>query len=139
MLSEELWVGQWQRRVFWEASKSMFWYSSSLKPSNLFISGCQFYPYGEYLRFIRVPENTPIGEVILQVEVHPRHNLSIQPLDRIEDATYFAFQDINSSSIGVVLYKSLDDLVDNENPQNVLKFRMVCDFNNGAETVSYTS
>lgn len=76
--------------------------------------------------------------MILQVEVHPRHNLSIQPLDRIEDATYFAFQDINSSSIGVVLYKSLEDLVDNENPQNVLKFRMVCDFNNGAETVSYT-
>lgn len=87
------------------------------------------------MRFVRVPENTQVGETILKVEVHPRHNLTIQPVDRIDDASYFTFQDINSTAVAVVLFKSLDDLVDNETPQNVLKFRMVCDYSNGADTV----
>jgi hypothetical protein len=48
-----------------------------------FTSGCQFYPAGEYLRFVRVPENAPVGGEVLQVEVHPRRNLSIQPVDKV--------------------------------------------------------
>jgi hypothetical protein len=46
-------------------------------------AGCQFYPAGEYLRFVRVPENVPVGGEVLQVEVHPRQNLSIQPVDKV--------------------------------------------------------
>ncbi|CAH1400246.1 unnamed protein product [Nezara viridula] len=45
------------------------------------ITCCQFYPIGEYLRFVRVPESLEIGSEILLVEVHPRRNLSIQPVD----------------------------------------------------------
>jgi hypothetical protein len=48
-----------------------------------FTTGCQFYPAGEYLRFVRVPENAPVGSEVLQVEVHPRRNLSIQPVDKV--------------------------------------------------------
>jgi hypothetical protein len=50
----------------------------------LFVTtGCQFYPAGEYLRFVRVPENVPVGGEVLQVEVYPRRNLSIQPVDKV--------------------------------------------------------
>jgi hypothetical protein len=45
--------------------------------------GCQFYPAGEYLRFVRVPENVPVGGEVLQIEVHPRRNLSLQPVDKV--------------------------------------------------------
>ncbi|GBP73813.1 hypothetical protein EVAR_54865_1 [Eumeta japonica] len=33
---------------------------------------CNFYPAGEYLRFVRIPENLAVGEEVLRVEVHPR-------------------------------------------------------------------
>lgn len=46
-------------------------------------TGCQFYPAGEYLRFVRVPENVPVGGEVLQVEVHPRRSLSLQAVDKV--------------------------------------------------------
>lgn len=49
----------------------------------LFISGCQFYPPGEYLRFIRVPENLKVGEEVLRVDVFPRNNLNLLPVDKV--------------------------------------------------------
>ncbi|KAK6627853.1 hypothetical protein RUM44_010332 [Polyplax serrata] len=97
---------------------------------------CQFYPYGDYLRFVRVTEKTPLEETILEIDVYPRHNLTIQPVDRIEDASYFGLKNINNTTIGVVLLRPLDELVDNDNPQNVLKFRIVCDYGVGMETIS---
>lgn len=42
-----------------------------------------FYPAGEYLRFVRIPENVPVGGEVLQVEVHPRRNLSLRPVDKV--------------------------------------------------------
>ncbi|KAF9791603.1 hypothetical protein SFRURICE_020002, partial [Spodoptera frugiperda] len=33
--------------------------------------GCNFYPVGEYLRFVRIPENLQVGDEVLRVEVHP--------------------------------------------------------------------
>ncbi|XP_068082261.1 cadherin-89D [Anabrus simplex] len=98
--------------------------------------GCQFYPTGEYLRFVRVPENVPVGGEVLQVEVHPRRNLSLQPVDKADDAQYFSHQEINSEVVSVTLAKSLEDLVDSENPHNVLKFRLVCDYDDGEDTIS---
>lgn len=47
------------------------------------VSGCMFYPAGEYLRFVRIPENVPVGGEVLQVEVHPRRNLSLRPVDKV--------------------------------------------------------
>lgn len=88
------------------------------------------------MRFVRVTENTPVGEVILKINVYPRNNLSIQPVDRIDDASYFGFRDLNETTIGIFLQRPLDDLVDNDNPQNVLKFRMTCDYNAGVDKVS---
>jgi len=45
--------------------------------------GCQFYPVGEYLKFVRVPENLEIGTEILSLEAHPRNRLSITPVDKV--------------------------------------------------------
>lgn len=47
------------------------------------ITGCQFYPAGEYLRFVRIAENTAVGAEVLTIEVYPRRNLSLQPVDRV--------------------------------------------------------
>ena len=48
------------------------------------ISGCQFHPVGDYLRFVRVPENVPVGGEILRVQVQPKGLLSIQPMDKVK-------------------------------------------------------
>jgi len=45
--------------------------------------GCQFYPVGEYLKFVRVPENLEIGTEILSLEAHPRNRLAITPVDKV--------------------------------------------------------
>ena len=52
---------------------------------SVFITGCQFYPPGEYLRFVRVPENLRVGEEVLLLDVFPRRNLSIEPLDKVRN------------------------------------------------------
>ncbi|XP_073992691.1 cadherin 89D isoform X2 [Rhodnius prolixus] len=102
--------------------------------------GCQFYPLGEYLRFVRVPESLPVGDEVLLVEVHPRRNLTIQPVDQKEDAHFFKFKTVNRTHISLKLAQSLENLVDNPVPQNVLKFRLVCDYQDGEDTInSYLS
>lgn len=53
--------------------------------TDILVAGCQFYPLGEYLRFVRVPENLPVGGEVLQVEVYPRRNLTIQPVDKVSN------------------------------------------------------
>ncbi|XP_065213230.1 cadherin-89D isoform X2 [Planococcus citri] len=100
------------------------------------VYGCQFYPAGEYLRFVRIPESMPVGHEVLQIEVHPRRNLSLQPVDKAEDVEYFKFRAVNRSVVSVRLSKPLDTLVDGPNPQSVLKFRMVCDYDDGDDTIS---
>ncbi|XP_014239374.1 cadherin-89D [Cimex lectularius] len=102
--------------------------------------GCQFYPQGEYLRFVRVPESLEVGDEVLLVEVHPRRNLSIQAVDQKEDAHFFKFKAVNRTHISLRLAQSLENLVDNPVPQNVLKFRLVCDYQDGEDTInSYLS
>lgn len=46
-------------------------------------AGCQFYPVGEYLKFVRVPENLAKGTEILSLEAHPRNHISIMPVDKV--------------------------------------------------------
>ncbi|XP_075975934.1 cadherin 89D isoform X3 [Anticarsia gemmatalis] len=97
---------------------------------------CNFYPVGEYLRFVRIPENLQVGDEVLKVEVHPRKNLSLQPVDREEDAHLFTYRDVNRTHVSVVLAQSVDELVDSDSPQNVVKFRLGCDFDSGDDLIS---
>ncbi|XP_037975546.2 cadherin-89D isoform X2 [Plutella xylostella] len=97
---------------------------------------CNFYPVGEYLRFVRIPEDLKVGEEVLRVEVHPRKNLSLQPVDKEEDAHLFTYRDVNRTHVSVVLAQSLEELVDSDNPQNVVKFRLGCDFDTGDDLIS---
>ncbi|GBP73816.1 hypothetical protein EVAR_54868_1 [Eumeta japonica] len=62
-------------------------------------------------------------------------NLSIQPIEREEDAELFTYRDVNRTHVGVLLARSLDDLVDSDRPRNVLKFRLGCDFDAGDDLV----
>uniref|UniRef100_A0A1B6ECX7 Cadherin domain-containing protein n=4 Tax=Clastoptera arizonana TaxID=38151 RepID=A0A1B6ECX7_9HEMI len=104
------------------------------------LEGCQFYPIGEYLRFVRVQENLPVGGEVLQVEVHPRRNLTIQHVDKTDDIAFFRYRSVNKTVVSVRLAQSLEDLVDSESPRNVLKFRLVCDYDDGDDTItSYLS
>ncbi|CAG4966971.1 unnamed protein product [Parnassius apollo] len=98
--------------------------------------GCNFYPVGEYLKFVRIPENLKVGEEVLQVEVHPRKNLVLQPVDREEDVHLFTYRDVNRTHVSVVLAQSVDHLVDSDSPQNVVKFRLGCDFDTGDDLIS---
>lgn len=49
------------------------------------LTGCQFYPTGEYLKFVRLPENLPRGAEVLTLEVHPRNHLAIMPFDKVRN------------------------------------------------------
>ncbi|XP_068626137.1 cadherin-89D [Battus philenor] len=98
--------------------------------------GCNFYPVGEYLKFVRIPENLEVGDEVLQVEVHPRKNLVLQAVDKEEDAQLFTYRDVNRTHVSVVLAQSVDHLVDSDSPQNVVKFRLGCDFDTGDDLIS---
>ncbi|XP_017781597.1 PREDICTED: cadherin-89D, partial [Nicrophorus vespilloides] len=97
---------------------------------------CQFYPPGEYLRFVRVPENLKVGEEVLRVDVHPRRNLSLRPIDKSDDVHYFTYKDLNRTTVSLLLARPLEDLVDTDNPQNVLKFRLMCDYDDDEDVIS---
>lgn len=100
------------------------------------VLGCNFYPVGEYLKFVRIPENLKVGDEVLKVEVHPRKNLNLQPVDREEDAHLFTYRDLNRTHVSVILAQSIDSLVDSDSPQNVVKFRLGCDFDEGDDLIS---
>ncbi|XP_012259272.2 cadherin-89D isoform X2 [Athalia rosae] len=91
------------------------------------VSGCQFYPVGEYLKFVRLPENLPRGHEILTLEVHPRKHIAIMPVDKEQDAKYFTYKEVNRTHVAVVLAHSLADIDDAETSRNLLKFRVSCD------------
>ncbi|XP_044003046.1 cadherin-89D isoform X2 [Aphidius gifuensis] len=98
-------------------------------------TGCQFYPVGEYLKFIRVPENLAVGAEVLSLEVHPRTQLTIIPIDQEEDAKYFSYKDVNETHISVILSQSLDNLIDSGYSRNILKFRFLCDYSDTANSL----
>lgn len=51
-------------------------------------------------------------------------------MDRSGDQNYFRLRDVNSTTIQVLLDKSLEDLVDRDTPQNLLKFKILCSSSN---------
>ncbi|KRT80755.1 Cadherin, partial [Oryctes borbonicus] len=100
------------------------------------VIGCQFYPPGEYLRFVRVPEDLGVGEEVLIIDVFPRNKLMLTALDKDGDADYFTYRDLNRTTVSLLLARSLEDLVDRDKPQNVLKFKLTCDFDNEEDVVT---
>lgn len=95
-------------------------------------AGCTFYSKngreaeGDGARFIRVREDMPLGGEILNLQAYPRTNVVIKGSDRSSDKKYFKLREVNDTHIQVLLDKSIDDLVDRENPLNVLKFKIEC-------------
>jgi len=53
------------------------------------IVGCQFYPVDNHFRFVRLSETTAVGSEVMQIEVHPRRNLSLQPVDNVSTRVYY--------------------------------------------------
>ncbi|KAK9738868.1 hypothetical protein QE152_g9453 [Popillia japonica] len=100
------------------------------------VIGCQFYPPGEYLRFVRVPEDLGVGEEVLIIDVFPRKKLTLTSLDKDGDADYFTYRDLNRTTVSLLLARSLEDLVDRDKPQNVLKLKVMCDFDNEEDVVT---
>ncbi|XP_022919668.1 cadherin-89D isoform X2 [Onthophagus taurus] len=103
------------------------------------VFGCQFFPPGEYLRFVRVPENFRVGEEILIIDVFPRNKLTLKSIDKDGDADFFTYRDLNRTTVSLLLARSLDDLVDRDNPRNVLKFKILCDYNTNNDDVVSSS
>lgn len=53
-----------------------------------------------------------------------------------EDVHYFTYRDLNRTTVSLILARSLEDLVDTENPRNVLKFKLSCEQDDGEDVVS---
>lgn len=67
-----------------------------------------------------------IGADILTLRAFPRDRIKIKGIDRSHDHKYFKLREINATYVQVLLDKSIDDLVDRDVPQNLLKFRIEC-------------
>lgn len=47
-------------------------------------------------------------------------------MERTTDDKYFRIKELNATTIQILLTKSLNDLVDSDAPQNILKFKLQC-------------
>lgn len=66
-----------------------------------------------------------------------RNSVILKGMERSGDQSYFRLRDVNSTTIQVLLEKSLEDLVDRDVPQNLLKFKIMCSSASGrAEELS---
>lgn len=68
----------------------------------------------------------PVGTDILTLRAFPRDRIKIRPVERTHDHKYFRLREINDTYVQVLLDQSIDDLVDRDVPQNLLKFRIEC-------------
>lgn len=79
-----------------------------------------------------------VGGEVLNIKAFPRNSIKLKGMERSSDASYFRLKEFNSSSIQVLLDKSLEDLVDRDIPQNLLKFKIQCNnFVGRTEEASY--
>ncbi|XP_055381122.1 cadherin-89D [Condylostylus longicornis] len=94
----------------------------------------------EGVRFIRVREDLTPGKEIVTLRAYPRTSIMIRGIDRSTDHKFFKLLEINSTTVQILLEKSLEDLVDRDIPQNLLKFRIFCTGHNGRhEEAAYLS
>jgi hypothetical protein len=63
---------------------------------------------------------------VLTLRAYPRNSIQLKGTERSTDYHYFSINEINSTTVQVVLNKSLDHLVDRDVPQNLLKFKLQC-------------
>lgn len=100
-------------------------------------SACYFYSKlgqdseAEGVRFIRVREDMNVGSDILTLRAYPRDSIKIKGVDRSSDYKFFKLLEINNTFVQVLLDKTLDDLVDRDVPQNLLKFKIECSSRDG--------
>lgn len=56
-----------------------------------------------------------------------RKSVELRGIDRSsKDDQYFRIREVNSTRIQIVLKESLDELVDNDTPHNIMKFKIQC-------------
>lgn len=80
----------------------------------LCFAGCQFLPLGEYLRFVRVPENLRVGEKIITLEVLQKHNLTLESLEKVGSTRFIAREQFLHLNLFLIF---------REMTQNTLRFR----------------
>ncbi|GBO15429.1 hypothetical protein AVEN_86-1, partial [Araneus ventricosus] len=74
---------------------------------------CLFYPLGENRRFERVEENIAVGSEVFRVQVYPRHEFKLEPVDNsLSDINFFRVESIDNTTVSIKVAKSLEDLVD---------------------------
>lgn len=112
----------------------------------LSIAACIFYSKRGHesettdsVRFIRVREDMHIGSDVLTLRAYPRTSIKIKGVDRSLDYRFFKLKEVNETYVQVLLDKTLNDLVDRDVPQNLLKFKIECSSREGqSEEVSNT-
>lgn len=68
-----------------------------------------------------------IGDEVLNLQAYPRNMIFINGTSESpDDKRYFKLKEINNTNVQVLLDKSIDDLVDQDVPKNVLKFKIEC-------------
>ncbi|XP_053686645.1 cadherin-89D-like [Sabethes cyaneus] len=78
------------------------------------------------VQFLRLKEDFPVGGEIVSLYAYPRNSILIARTENSSDSEYFRLKEVNSTVVSVILNRSLDDLVDSDNPQSILKFSVFC-------------
>jgi len=73
-----------------------------------------------------VREDSEIGRELLKLDAYPRASIRLKSLDSTGDHKYFSLNELNSTTVSIVLSRSLENLVDRDIPKNLLKFRILC-------------
>ncbi|XP_021693940.1 cadherin-89D isoform X1 [Aedes aegypti] len=78
------------------------------------------------VQFLRLKEDFPVGGEIVSLYAYPRNSILIARTENSSDGEYFRLKEVNSTAVSVILNRSLDQLVDSDNPQSILKFSVFC-------------
>ncbi|XP_062556827.1 cadherin-89D isoform X1 [Armigeres subalbatus] len=78
------------------------------------------------VQFLRLKEDFPVGGEIVSLYAYPRNSILIARTENSSDSEYFKLKEVNNTVVSVILNRSLDQLVDNDNPQSILKFSVFC-------------
>ncbi|XP_058813013.1 cadherin-89D isoform X2 [Topomyia yanbarensis] len=78
------------------------------------------------MQFLRLKEDFPVGGEIVSLYAFPRNSILIARTENSSDGEYFRLKEVNSTVVSVILNRSLDDLVDSDSPQSILKFSVFC-------------
>ncbi|XP_053681028.1 cadherin-89D [Anopheles nili] len=91
------------------------------------------------VQFLRLKEDFPVGGEIVSLYAYPRNSILIPRTENSSDYEYFKLKEINSTVVSVILNRSLDGLVDSDDPQSILKFSVFCSGTSAASSSSAAS